>query len=119
MLRRAEDSQNIVAAGGNSAGPLRLDPRGQDAYIRGRAAGLTNKEFELLRILVENCGKIVSREELVSAVWGQELDPESKTLRVHVYRLRKKLDAAGKLGKYVKTKRDRGYLLSPEIRQAE
>lgn len=120
VLRRAEDRKQAAGApvgGGLSAGPIRLDPEAQEAYVEGRPAGLTIKEFELLRILVEHAGQIVSQDEIADEVWGQELDPESKTLRVHIYRLRRKLDGLGDLGQYILTKRDRGYMLSPEIRQ--
>lgn len=120
VLRRAEESDRTpTTAGITTIGPLTLDLGAQEAYVRGRAAGLTNKEFELLKILVEHCGQIVGRDDIAVEVWGQEFDPESKTLRVHIYRLRKKLDACGNLGRFVMTKRDRGYLVSPEIRQAE
>ncbi len=118
VLRRAEEKGRVETRPPHVAGPLQLDIAAQEAYVRGRAAGLTNKEFELLRILVERCGQIVSREDMAWEVWGQQFDPDSKTLRVHVYRLRKKLDSVGDVGRFVVTKRDRGYLLSPEIHQA-
>lgn len=122
VLRRAEDIAPPPAPpeprGVTTLGPLRLDAGAQEAYINGRAAELTTKEFELLRMLVERCGEIVSREDLSQEVWGHDFDPDSKTLRVHIYRLRKKLDEVGGLGRYVITKRERGYLLSPGIRDA-
>ena len=119
VLRRAEDSPKPGQSSGvTTVGPLHLDLGAQEAYVGGHAAELTNKEFELLRMLVERCGEIVGREDLAQQVWGQAFDPDSKTLRVHIYRLRKKLDAVGELGRYVITKRERGYLLSPKIRDA-
>ncbi len=121
VLRRVEEpARREVSAsgGGTTVGPLRLDTGAQEAYVDGRPANLTIKEFELLRLLVERCGEIVSREDLSQEVWGHEFDPDSKTLRVHIYRLRKKLDQIGGLGRFVITKRERGYLLSPGIRDA-
>lgn len=117
VLRRAEEATRPVPETATAIGPLKLDLGSQDAYVNGRPAHLTSKEFELLRVLMEQLGQIVSREDLASRVWGQELDPDSKTLRVHVYRLRKKLDEVGRLGRHVITKRDRGYMLSPAIRE--
>lgn len=120
VLRRTEEAG--VAATESSVltiGPLNLDLGAREAYARGKALGLTTKEFDLLLILAQNCGRIVSRETLADEVWGGEFDPESKTLRVHVYRLRKKLDEVAELGGYVTTKRQRGYLLSPGLRDVE
>lgn len=119
VLRRTAERRAGGAGESPHLGPLHLDLAAREAYIRGRAAGLTTKEFELLRLLVEQCGQIVGREQLAEEVWGQELEPESKTLRVHVYRLRKKLETVGGIGDYILTKRDRGYMLSPELRQVE
>ncbi|MCC6661465.1 MAG: response regulator transcription factor [Phycisphaerales bacterium] len=120
VLRRAEDRGSVDAVGNAvRVGPLQLDIAAQEAYLFGRAAGLTTKEFELLRMLAERCGQVVPHDEIANEVWGEELDPESKTLRVHVYRLRKKLDSLGDFGRFLLTKRDRGYLLSPELRQVE
>lgn len=117
VLRRAEESAKPSTDSATAIGPLKLDLGSQDAYVHGQPAHLTSKEFELLRVLMERLGQIVSREEIATRVWGQEFDPDSKTLRVHVYRLRKKLDEVGRLGRHVITKRDRGYMLSPAIRE--
>lgn len=116
VLRRAEDSgRRPVVSGVVNAGPLVLDVLAQEAFLHGRAAGLTGKEFRLLHLLAERLGEIVSQDDIMLNVWGEELDPDSKTLRVHIYRLRRKLDDLGGLGTYLVTKRDRGYLLSPEL----
>jgi len=123
VLRRADEPARTAEApaeprGVTTVGPLRLDAGAQEAYVNGQPAELTSKEFELLRMLVARCGDIVSREDLSQEVWGHEFDPDSKTLRVHIYRLRKKLDEVGDLGRFVVTKRERGYLLSPGIHDA-
>lgn len=113
--RHADDSP----AGAARIGPVVLDVRAQEAFVHGQPLGLTGKEFELLCLLVENCGTIVTRERLAHVVWGADFELESRTLDVHVYRLRKKLDEAAGLGQYVLTKRQRGYLLSPALRTIE
>jgi DNA-binding response OmpR family regulator len=118
VLRRA--AQRAAAEGeGQRIGPLLLDFRAQDAFVANAALGLTGKEFELLRVLGEHLGTIVSRERLAALVWGDDFDPDSRTLDVHIYRLRRKMDEHGDLGRHLLTKRQRGYLLSPAIRGVE
>jgi DNA-binding response OmpR family regulator len=119
LLRRARQSTASEYAGSTRIGPIRLDLRAQEAFVRGEPLGLTSKEFELLHLLVEHCGTIVPRIKLATTVWGAEFDPDSRTLDVHVYRLRKKLDSVGSLGRYILTKRQRGYLVSPALRTVE
>lgn len=118
LLRRVSQ-RGAPESAGTRVGPLTLDLRGQEAFIKGQSLGLTSKEFELLHILSENIGTIVPRERLATLVWGSDLDLESRTLDVHVYRLRKKLDSISNLGQFIITKRQRGYLMSPGIRQVE
>lgn len=119
LLRRSRTKAEDPPPGTSFIGPVVLDVRAQEAFVHGTALGLTGKEFELLCVLVENCGTIVTRERLAQLVWGADFELESRTLDVHVYRLRKKLDEAAGLGQYVLTKRQRGYLLSPALRAVE
>jgi DNA-binding response OmpR family regulator len=119
LLRRSARNNAAPAAGATHVGSLTLDLRAQEAFVRNQPLGLTNKEFELLHVLISNLGQIVSREHLAEQVWGDDFDLESRTLDVHVYRLRRKLDQHGDLGRFVVTKRQRGYLISPAIRQSE
>lgn len=69
---------------------------------------LTYKEFELLKIFVQNAGTIVKRETLLTTVWGSDFEGESRTLDMHIKTLRKKL---GNSGEKIKTIRSVGYLL--------
>ena len=76
--------------------------------VNGRNVILTFKEFELLYYLLCNKGTVVTREKLLSKVWGTDFEGESRTLDVHIRSLRKKL---GEAGDYVETVRNVGYKL--------
>ena len=72
---------------------------------------LTKNEFRILQMLLENRGKIVSREELMTRLWQSDLYVEENTLTVNVARLRKKLEEGG-LRDVIRTKPGRGYIIS-------
>jgi DNA-binding response OmpR family regulator len=74
-------------------GMLELDVPRRRAQVEGRAADLTDREFHLLHHLVRHPGEIVSREQLLEAVWGYHFDPGSNVVDVCIRRLRKKLGA--------------------------
>lgn len=77
-----------------------------EVYVEGRPVSLTNKEFELLRLLVENRGIVLTREVLLEKVWGLGTERENRTLDVHVRTLRAKL---GTEGSCIRTVRGVGY----------
>ena len=89
-------------------GPLRVCPVQRLVQVDGADVTLTNKEFELLCLLLENQGIVLSRATLMDRVWGMELERENRTLDVHVRTLRAKLGAAGGL---IETVRGVGYKL--------
>jgi DNA-binding response OmpR family regulator len=74
-------------------GMLELDVPRRRVQVEGRAADLTDREFHLLHHLVRHPGEIVSREQLLEAVWGYHFDPGSNVVDVCIRRLRKKLGA--------------------------
>ncbi|MEP6811766.1 MAG: response regulator transcription factor [Actinomycetota bacterium] len=86
------------------AGRLELDVPGRRAQVDGHVADLTDREFRLLHHLVRNSGEIVSREQLLEAVWGYHFDPGSNVVDVCIRRLRKKLGAGA-----IETVRHAGY----------
>ncbi|MPM68436.1 Sensory transduction protein regX3 [bioreactor metagenome] len=89
-----------------SAGVIELDVQKHTVYAGGEALLLTLKEFELLRILMENAGIVLSRERLLELVWGYKADIETRTVDVHVRTLRQKL---GRYGDVITTVRGIGY----------
>lgn len=82
----ATDEQGQVRAG-----PLVIDPASYIARLRGRPLDLTYKEFELLRHLAQHPGRVYTREQLLSEVWGFDYFGGTRTVDVHVRRLRAKL----------------------------
>ena len=75
------------------AGPLVIDPDTYTVRLRGRALDLTYKEFELLRYLAQHPGRVFTREQLLQEVWGYDYFGGTRTVDVHVRRLRAKLGA--------------------------
>jgi len=86
---------------------LEIDIEKHEVKADGKRVELTAKEFALLQYLAENKGKAVSREKLLDTVWGIEVAIETRTVDVHVKRLREKLGKKG--GKYISTLRGIGY----------
>lgn len=99
-------------------GPLVVDHTAQRALFADTDLNLSVKELQVLFLLAQNVGKLVSRRYLQQAIWGDDVPEDSKTLDVHVSRLRKKLDDSGLDGDLIKTVRNRGYLLSSAVSEA-
>jgi two-component system response regulator RegX3 len=74
-------------------GDVRLDHERHEVTIRGEAVKLPLKEFELLALLLENAGRVLTRDILIDRVWGSDYVGDTKTLDVHVKRLRSKVEA--------------------------
>jgi DNA-binding response OmpR family regulator len=73
------------------AGSVRLDPASREVQVGGRDVELTRKEFDLLSYLVARPGRVVTRTQLLEAVWGYPDDVDSRTVDVHIAQLRRKL----------------------------
>jgi two-component system response regulator RegX3 len=73
-------------------GDVTLDPQRHEVVVRGADVALPLKEFELLTILLENAGRVLSRDVLIDRVWGHDYVGDTKTLDVHVKRLRAKVE---------------------------
>ena len=101
--RRSRSEENVV-----HAGLLTLDLARRQARLGSLVADLSDREFRLLHHLVEHAGTIVSRERLLSEVWGYHFDPGSNVVEVCVRRLRKKLGAEAP----IETVRHAGYRLT-------
>jgi len=86
---------------------LVIDAAGYEARVEGRRLELTHQEFELLRFLAQNRGRVYSREQLLSKVWGYRYYGGSRTVDIHVRRLRAKLGAVA--GGLIETVRNVGY----------
>ena len=90
-------------------GPLHVDMRRAEVLRNGAPAPLSAKEFQLLRYLLENRGRTLSREELLKEVWGYAAAPSTRTVDVHVAWLRQKLENNPKQPKFILTVHGKGY----------
>jgi len=90
-------------------GPLRIDMRRSEVFRDGAPAGLSAKEFQLLRYLIEHRGQPMSRDELLRDVWGYASASSSRTVDVHVAWLRQKLEDDPKQPRYIITVHGQGY----------
>lgn len=92
-------------------GPLRLDPASRRVFRNDTQIALTVREFELLRYLMANADRVVSRERLLNSVWEYGYDPGTKIVDVYVRYLRKKIDPDG-TPSLIQTVRGIGYMMS-------
>ena len=96
VLRRAPGLVEVDDASSSEVlevGDVTLDPSRHEVVIRGDDVSLPLKEFELLHLLLENAGRVLSRDLLIDRVWGHDYVGDTKTLDVHVKRLRAKVEA--------------------------
>ncbi|MBT9777420.1 response regulator [Clostridium sp. MCC353] len=103
VLRRTEPEQKTRLY---ELGPIKVDVIRHTVHVSGEAVNLTYKEFELLCYLMENEGIVLSRDQLLSKIWGYDFDGETRTVDVHIRTLRQKL---GTGGNYIETIRGVGY----------
>jgi DNA-binding response OmpR family regulator len=94
-------------------GPVTLDPASRQVMRDGRAIVLTAREFDLLRYLMENAGRVVSRERLLNSVWQFGYDPGTKIVDVYVRYVRAKIDVAG-TDSLIQTVRGIGYMMGAD-----
>jgi two-component system response regulator RegX3 len=90
-------------------GDVRLDPERHEVVVRGDKVNLPLKEFELLEILLANAGRVLTRETLIDRVWGPHYVGDTKTLDVHVKRLRSKVEDTPSSPSRIVTIRGLGY----------
>ncbi len=110
-LRRAAAGQQRTEETLECRG-LRLDLTKRAVYRDGETVELTTKEFDLLELLMRNAGKVYTREELLSLVWGRGYPGGIRTVDVHVRHLREKLEPDDANPRYIMTKWGKGYYLA-------
>jgi two-component system response regulator RegX3 len=114
VLRRAAEAGERRVEGVTEVGDVRIDPGRRSVSFRGEELELSRKEFELLRLLIENAGSVVTRERLIDEVWDTNWFGSTKTLDVHVSGLRKKLDDDPGSPRYIHTIRGVGFRFSAD-----
>jgi DNA-binding response OmpR family regulator len=112
VLRRAAEAGERKTDAATQIGDLQVDPARRTASLDGAELELSRKEFDLLRLLVENAGSVVTRERLIDQVWDTNWFGSTKTLDVHVSGLRKKLRDDPSKPRYLHTVRGVGFRFS-------
>jgi two-component system response regulator RegX3 len=108
VLRRGVDVDDLVGSI-VEAGPVRMDVERHTVSVDGRPVSLPLKEFDLLELLLRNAGRVLTRGQLIDRVWGADYVGDTKTLDVHVKRLRSKIEPDPANPKYLVTVRGLGY----------
>jgi two-component system response regulator RegX3 len=111
VLRRGGDHPDELISPVIEAGPVRMDVERHVVTVDGRPVSLPLKEFDLLELLLRNCGRVLTRGQLIDRVWGPDYVGDTKTLDVHVKRLRAKIEPDPSDPKYLVTVRGLGYKL--------
>lgn len=108
-LFRRSDMPNISAALVISSGEITIDTERHEVYKNDKRLELTLKEYELLKIMMQNKGRVLSREMLLEKVWGYDYFGETRTVDVHIRYLRQKIEKDDKKPEYIETVRGVGY----------
>ncbi|MCV7282886.1 two-component sensory transduction protein RegX [Mycolicibacterium flavescens] len=112
VLRRGADADDLAVSDGVlEAGPVRMDVERHVVSVNGEPVTLPLKEFDLLEYLMRNSGRVLTRGQLIDRVWGADYVGDTKTLDVHVKRLRSKIEADPANPVHLVTVRGLGYKL--------
>jgi two-component system response regulator RegX3 len=110
VLRRREAHEQVIT---NEElieqGPIRMDIDARRCFVNGEEVKLRKKEFALLRLLLENPGRVLTRDVLIDRVWGNDYVGDTKTLDVHIKRLRSLIEDEPKSPQHITTVRGVGY----------
>ncbi|RSM70329.1 DNA-binding response regulator [Actinoplanes sp. ATCC 53533] len=109
VLRRQGAEAAEVTTPTLAAGPVRMDVERHVVTVDGASVQLPLKEFELLELLLRNAGRVLTRGQLIDRVWGADYVGDTKTLDVHVKRLRSKVEPEPSAPRYIVTVRGLGY----------
>jgi two-component system, OmpR family, response regulator RegX3 len=114
VLRRRGDTEEPSSSIMES-GPVRMDVDRHVVTVRSEQVQLPLKEFELLEVLLRNAGRVLTRMQLIDRVWGADYVGDTKTLDVHVKRLRAKVEADPANPTHILTVRGLGYKFEPSV----
>ncbi len=109
VLRRGEMSDPSLDTGVLTVGPVHLDADRHIISVNGQQVSLPLKEFELLEFLMRNAGRVLTRMQLIDRVWGSDYVGDTKTLDVHIKRLRAKVEVDPANPELIQTVRGMGY----------
>jgi two-component system, OmpR family, response regulator RegX3 len=111
VLRRGVESDELISSV-VEAGPVRIDVERHTVTVDGAEVTLPLKEFDLLELLLRNADRVLTRSQLIDRVWGSDYVGDTKTLDVHIKRLRAKIEADPANPKHLVTVRGLGYKFS-------
>ena len=111
LRRRGEPEEPAPAT--LEVGPVRMDIERHVVTVNGGQVPMPLKEFDLLELLLRNAGRVLTRGQLIDRVWGADYVGDTKTLDVHVKRLRAKIEPDPSNPRYVVTVRGLGYKFDP------
>lgn len=109
VLRRRGAEPEETADSAIEGGPVRMDIERHIVTVNGETVPMPLKEFELLEMLLRNTGRVLTRSQLIDRVWGSDYVGDTKTLDVHIKRLRSKVEPDPSSPRYVVTVRGLGY----------
>jgi len=112
VLRRHGEPDELVPTT-VEAGPVRMDVDRHVVSVGGEQVAMPLKEFELLELLLRNAGRVLTRGQLIDRVWGSDYVGDTKTLDVHVKRLRAKIEPDPAVPRHIVTVRGLGYKYEP------
>jgi two-component system response regulator RegX3 len=113
LRRHSKDTGTETGPPTLSAGPVRMDVDRHVVTVSGSAVQLPLKEFELLELLLRNAGRVLTRGQLIDRVWGADYVGDTKTLDVHIKRLRSKIEPEPPTPRHIVTVRGLGYKFEP------
>ena len=108
VLRRGAEPEELLSPT-IEAGPVRLDVERHTVAVNGATVALPLKEFDLLELLLRNAGRVLTRGQLIDRIWGSDYVGDTKTLDVHIKRLRSKIEPDPANPKHLLTVRGLGY----------
>ena len=109
VLRRQVEPQNAQPSGVLEAGPVRMDVERHQVFVHGEKVAMPLKEFELLELLLENVNRVLTRGQIIDRVWGSNYFGDTKTLDVHIKRIRSKIEDDPARPEHLLTVRGLGY----------
>lgn len=112
VLRRRSEPEELVSTS-VQAGPVRMDVERHVVSVGGKQVSMPLKEFELLEMLLRNAGRVLTRGQLIDRVWGADYVGDTKTLDVHIKRLRSKVEPDPSNPHHLVTVRGLGYKFEP------
>ncbi|MGI8807391.1 MAG: response regulator [Acidimicrobiales bacterium] len=117
-LRRAPPTEDPTSSPATlEVGDVRLDPERHEVFVRGQSVAMPLKEFELLAVLLDNAGRVLTREVLIDRIWGADYVGDTKTLDVHIKRLRAKVEVDPSKPNRIVTIRGLGYKFDTPARR--